>query len=68
MLIMSPPFKIYHFFKVIWLILTCMVAGRELRFLNKSLKAACEGNNSYCFIAAQEHKQLGYVVYQYATC
>lgn len=68
MLITSPSFKTEHLFKVIWLILTWMVAGRELWFLNKSLKAVCKGNNSYCFIAVQEHKQLRYVVYQYATC
>lgn len=70
MLITSPSFKIklFLFFEMIWLILTRTVAERELCLLNKSLKAVCKGNNSYCFIAVQEHKQLGYVAYQYATC
>lgn len=71
MLITSLCFKIelfFFFFQVIWLILTWMVVGRELWLLNKSFKAVCKGNNSPCFISVQEHKQLGYVVYQYATC
>lgn len=40
----------------------------KFMFLSKSFQALGDsGDNSSCFMAIQESKQLGYMAYQYAT-